>query len=181
MKRRLITLAILFLAALAVYYAAPRRAAEPVREAAPPERDAADEARDDEPDPRPLAPEHYPPIHELNRPGRQINADLRILSEMFHHYQMLVKDPSGNPVGDNAEIVRALQGRNRARLVFVPTNHPALNDRGELVDRWGTPFFFHALAGHSMEVRSAGPDRDLWTADDAVFPRPRPKPQPAGP
>jgi len=48
----------------------------------------------------------------------------------------------------------------------LPDQHAALNARGQLVDRWGTPLFFHALGNGRFEIRSAGPDRKLWTADD---------------
>lgn len=114
---------------------------------------------------------YYRPLDRLNDPAQDIEADLKLLVDLFFHYQVAVKDPSGNPIGDNAEIVRALQGRNRARLAFLPERHPALNDRGELRDRWGTPFFFHAVSGTRMDVRSAGPDRTMWTDDDVVLPR----------
>ena len=99
--------------------------------------------------------------------------DVRLLAQAFVHYQRMVKDPGGNPVGLNVEITRALCGRNRARLAFLATNHPAINAAGELCDRWGRPYFFHALSGHRMEVRSGGPDQRLWTADDVVSPENR--------
>jgi hypothetical protein len=35
-----------------------------------------------------------------------------------------------------------------------------------LIDRWGTPYFFHALSGEHMEIHSAGPDRQFHSADD---------------
>jgi len=113
---------------------------------------------------------YYRPLDRLNDPAQDIEADLTLLVDLFFHYQIAVKDPSGNPIGDNAEIVRALQGRNRARLAFLPAKHPALNEAGELVDRWGTPLFFHAVSGTRMDVRSAGPDRKMWTEDDVVRP-----------
>lgn len=126
-------------------------------------------------------PAYYRPLDRLNAPGQDIDADLKLLVELFFHYQIAVKDPSGNPVGDHAEIVRALQGRNRARLAFLPAQHPALNEAGELVDRWGTPFFFHAVSGTRMEIRSAGPDRRMWTDDDAVNPKSPPPSRPHAP
>ena len=43
-----------------------------------------------------------------------------------------------------------------------------INARGELIDNWGTPFFFHQVSGTEMEIRSAGPDMKMWTADDLV-------------
>ena len=76
---------------------------------------------------------------------------------------------AGNPVGDNAEITATLTGRNNLRLALIPPGHPAVNRRGELCDRWGTPFFFHAESAHKMEIRSAGPDRKMWSADDVLF------------
>lgn len=114
-------------------------------------------------------PTHYPPLDQLNQPAQTVSNDLRILRDLFFHYQIAVKDPSGNPGGTHEEIVHALQGRNRARLAFVPTRHPALNAQGQLVDRWGTPYFFHALSSTRMEIRSAGPDQKMFTPDDALL------------
>lgn len=104
---------------------------------------------------------------DLNSPRTDIHADLRLLNDLFMHYRSAVREQ--NPVGENAEITAALTGRNRLGFAFVPKGHPAINARGELCDRWGTPFFFHALSGEQMEIRSAGPDRKLWTDDDEVL------------
>jgi hypothetical protein len=76
---------------------------------------------------------------------------------------------SGNPVGENSEITAALRGRNRLGFAFIPVDCPAINAKGELCDRWGSPYFFHQLSGEKMEIRSAGPDRRLWTGDDEVL------------
>ena len=73
-----------------------------------------------------------------------------------------------NPVGSNAEIMQALMGGNSAGARLGPSSEQSLNAEGELVDRWGTPYFFHQLSKSSMEIRSAGPDRRMWTADDLV-------------
>jgi hypothetical protein len=43
-----------------------------------------------------------------------------------------------------------------------------INGNGELVDVWGTPYFFHQLSGTDTEIHSAGPDRIMWTADDLI-------------
>jgi hypothetical protein len=43
-----------------------------------------------------------------------------------------------------------------------------VNGDGELVDPWGTPYFFHQLSGTDMEIRSAGPDKTMWTDDDLM-------------
>jgi hypothetical protein len=44
-----------------------------------------------------------------------------------------------------------------------------LNGDGELVDPWGTPYFFHQISSSDTEVRSAGPDRIMHTSDDIVI------------
>ena len=74
----------------------------------------------------------------------------------------------GNPVGNNAEITAALRGDNPNGAQFLEGLVVRVNGNGELVDGWGTPYFFHQLAAQEMEIRSAGPDRALWTADDLV-------------
>lgn len=71
-----------------------------------------------------------------------------------------------NPVGNNAEITKALLGDNlKQAKMDVPTGSKVSPD-GELLDPWGTPYFFHQMGGDKMEVRSAGPDRVMWTKDD---------------
>ncbi len=85
------------------------------------------------------------------------------VEQLFADYRYAYKE---NPVGsENAEITQQLLGKNPKRIVFIDPRCAALRGT-ELVDQWGTPFFFHALSGQQMQVRSAGPDRQLWTADD---------------
>ncbi len=76
----------------------------------------------------------------------------------------------GNPVGTNEEITRALNGENPRQVHFFNADAGLrLNRQGELIDPWGTPFFFHQLSGQEMEIRSAGPDRVMYTEDDLVI------------
>ena len=75
----------------------------------------------------------------------------------------------GNPVGVNSEITSQLSGQNPKQANFIrPEAGMRINDKGELVDPWGTPYFFHQLSGTEMQIRSAGPDKIMWTADDLV-------------
>ena len=104
---------------------------------------------------------------DLNAPSGDVHADLRLVNEIFIAYRSALR--TGNPVGENSEITAALAGRNRLGYAFIPPDSPAINAKGELCDRWGTPYFFHQLSGERMEIRSAGPDRRLWTADDEVL------------
>ena len=72
----------------------------------------------------------------------------------------------GNPTGTNAEIVKTLNGGNPQGVRYLPQEHVRLNEQGELLDSFGTPYFFHQLSAQEMEIRSAGPDKTLWTQDD---------------
>lgn len=74
----------------------------------------------------------------------------------------------GNPVGSNAEIVAALTGGNSQDARYLTPGTYRLNAQGELLDHYGTPYFFHQNSATEMEIRSAGPDQQLWTADDIV-------------
>jgi hypothetical protein len=76
----------------------------------------------------------------------------------------------GNPVGTNPEITRQLSGNNPRHINFLnPEAGMRINENGELVDPWGTPYFFHQLSGTDMEIHSAGPDKIMWTSDDLVI------------
>jgi hypothetical protein len=103
----------------------------------------------------------------LNSPASGVRADLRLVDQIFVAYRSALR--TGNPTGENAEITSALTGRNRLGFAFIAADNPAINARGELCDRWGTPYFFHQISGEKMEIRSAGPDRRLWTDDDVVL------------
>lgn len=74
----------------------------------------------------------------------------------------------GNPVGTNLEITKALNGDNPKQVKFLGPDGNRVNQKGELVDVWGTPYFFHQLSAMEMEIRSAGPDKIMYTSDDLV-------------
>ena len=121
------------------------------------------------PPPAQAAPESESHLaDDLNAPGGTIRRDLEILNELFATWQTNFPR-SGNPVGENVEITAALVGENPLRFAFMSRRHRAINSRGELCDRWGTPFRFHQLSGQQMEIRSAGPDRKFGTADDVFW------------
>ncbi len=121
------------------------------------------------PPPAPLPAERSTLADVLNAPSKNIRDDLRIVSEILETFRSNFPR-TGNPVGTNAEITGVLAGNNKLQLALIPPDHPAIDrSTGELLDRWGTPFFFHAESGSRMEVRSAGPDKKHHTADDEAF------------
>lgn len=92
--------------------------------------------------------------------------DLTDLSHALGNFALLVKGTNPLPLGANEDIATALRGRNKAKLRFLPDDAPCFNAQGQLVDRWQTPLFFHANDQQRLDIRSAGPDRQMWTADD---------------
>lgn len=90
---------------------------------------------------------------------------LQNLRTCFRQYASVFGE---NPVGTNPEITSALQGENPKKMNFLRADGNRVNSNGELVDVWGTPYFFHQLSAHETEIRSAGPDRVMYTGDDLV-------------
>lgn len=92
--------------------------------------------------------------------------DLTLMSRLMENSLLLLKSAASRPLSANEDWAGLLRGQTAARERFLPDQHVALNAQGQLVDRWGTPLFIHALGGARFELRSAGPDKKLWTADD---------------
>ncbi|HWD91078.1 MAG TPA: hypothetical protein VG938_01900 [Verrucomicrobiae bacterium] len=84
---------------------------------------------------------------------------------VIHNYRAAFGE---NPVGTNPEITAALMGKNPRQINFVADSGLRVNEKGEMVDAYGTPFFFHQISGQEMEIRSAGEDKIMWTFDDLV-------------
>ncbi len=96
--------------------------------------------------------------------------EVKSVHALVVNFLTAVKEPYRPPLGDNEDVVQALTGGNRYGDVFIATNDPAVNERGQLVDRWGTPYHFHARSVDAIDVRSAGPDKILFSEDDVVHP-----------
>jgi len=92
-----------------------------------------------------------------------------VLESLRHAVHEFGSRFGGNPVGTNPEITRQLSGNNPKQINFLRAEAGMrLNASGELIDPWGTPYFFHQLSGNDMEIHSAGPDGIMWTSDDLV-------------
>lgn len=92
--------------------------------------------------------------------------DLQVVATLLQEYR---RATGSMPAGQlNDEIVRHLQGKNVRGVAVLPKTHPMINADGELMDRWGTPYFFHSESSYVMTVRSAGPDRKFWNSDDVL-------------
>ncbi|NOS70456.1 MAG: hypothetical protein HOP33_11055 [Verrucomicrobia bacterium] len=92
--------------------------------------------------------------------------DLTLMSRLMENSLLLLKSAANRPLSANEDWADLFRGRNGAHEEFLPAKHIAFNSEGQLIDRWATPLFFHALGGGRYEIRSAGPDKKLWTSDD---------------
>lgn len=90
---------------------------------------------------------------------------------LLQNYVSAMKSRKGPPLSTNAEFTAAFTGKNPLGIAFLESTNPAINEQGELVDPWNTPYFFHALAADSYELISAGPDKIKFNRDDIIFPR----------
>lgn len=96
--------------------------------------------------------------------------DVMLVQSVLDAFTYTVKVPDALPAGSNQELVQALTGRNPHGIRFLDPRAPFLNQAGEIADRWQTPLFFHFENARDPAIRSAGPDRKMWTADDVVTP-----------
>ena len=116
-----------------------------------------------------ISARHDRRVADLSEPEFTNFPPATVLDNMRVTFNQYASMFGGNPVGTNPEITAALNGNNPKGANFIkPETGMRINEKGELVDPWGTPYFFHQLSGTEMEIHSAGPDRVMWTADDLV-------------
>lgn len=126
---------------------------------------APSSAQTDSPDARTAG---SPLAAELNAATGDAVHDVQVLHAMLRQYLRNLHRRQGLPIGNDADLARALTGHNPMKLVVIPGNHPAISQDGRLRDRWCTPYFIHPRGNNAFEIRSAGADRQLFTTDDVV-------------
>ena len=62
------------------------------------------------------------------------------------------------PIGSNSDIIKMMQGNNPKKLIILVSRKAELNDKGEILDPWGTPLRIY-FSDAGVLVRSAGPNR----------------------
>jgi hypothetical protein len=64
------------------------------------------------------------------------------------------------PKGSPAEIIAALTGGNTRKIIFIEVPSDQLNEKGEFVDPWGTPYHFVPTdPAEKPHVYSLGPNK----------------------
>ena len=103
-------------------------------------------------------------VNETPATTEDIIEDLSAVDSAIRNFQAVHGE---NPIGSNAEITAALLGNNLKQIKLEVPAGSHMNGEGQMCDRWGTPYFFHQVSKTEMEIRSAGPDRRMWTGDDS--------------
>jgi len=101
-------------------------------------------------------------------PSQPPREDLRRLRHLFDNALLLAKSARDRPLATPEDWGALLLGRWPGTEALLPTHHAALDSQARVIDRWGTPLHIHALGSGRFELRSAGPDRKLWTQDDVT-------------
>src|SRR5262245_3682267 len=84
-------------------------------------------------------------LRDYGNPNLPPQNDLTLMSRLMDNSLLLLKSAANRPLSANEDWADLFAGKNAAHERFLPDKHPALNSRGQLVDRWGTPLFVHAL------------------------------------
>lgn len=147
----------------------PRNATQKPPEEAPPVEHSPAYPAFSPPEPETLANlPHHPEADLIGTVAVSPQDEPRVIWQMFDAYRQAFRSfPTGQ---SNAQFIFALQGTNPTRQPIFPLQHPRLDAEGNLLDAWGTPFHFHSISRNHLQIRSAGPDRELFTAEDLVYP-----------
>jgi len=102
-----------------------------------------------------------PKMAQFNTDANKLIEGLQQYKEFFKHY----------PTGTTAEISKALSGQAEGKVIIFATASANKNDKGEIVDPWGTALQFY-FSHNGVLIRSAGPDKifeDSRNVSDDLF------------
>ena len=105
--------------------------------------------------------------HKIDPKILKFNCDADNLILGLQQYREFV---GSYPTGNNVTIAKALLGRSEKKVLILAVRKSDMNDKGEILDPWGTPLRFY-FSDNEVMIRSAGPnkiweDSNVQTADD---------------
>lgn len=94
-----------------------------------------------------------------HRENRKLSAitEITLLDHCLEEY---VAD-FGLQDGTNRELAQALMGDNPTRKVYMYTWSLPLNGAGEVIDPWGSPYFFKQEGGRLVACSTNVPEKDF--------------------
>ena len=108
-------------------------------------------------------------LADYHKTGTTTVRDLELVRFALEAFNTTLKHEGSIPMSENREVMLLLFGNNPFKLRFVDPTLPHFNDKGEILDSWGTPLFFHFSSSTDPGLRSAGPDQKFWTKDDITY------------
>jgi hypothetical protein len=73
------------------------------------------------------------------------------------------------PTGDCAQVLKKLFGDNPKKIEFLRPKNMSINQAGEFLDPWGTPYAISFSSTNSFIISSAGKDKKIGDADDIIY------------
>ena len=106
---------------------------------------------------------------QINARTAKFNEDVE---NLFIGLQKFKEVVGAYPLGSNADIAKALKGNNSKNVIILVGRKNELNEKGEIVDPWGTPLRIY-FSDNGVLIRSAGPNRrfddsTVMEADDFI-------------
>ena len=96
-------------------------------------------------------------VYQANARSSKFNEDVDSLFTAIQRY----KERAGAyPSGSNADVAKALDGKNEKNLIILAGKNLPMNTKGEFVDPWETPLRIY-FSNDGVLVRSAGPNRSF--------------------
>ena len=106
---------------------------------------------------------------QVNARTAKFNEDVE---NLFIGLQKFKETVGAYPLGSNAEVAKSLKGNNSKNVIILVGRKNELNEKGEIVDPWGTPLRIY-FSDNGVLIRSAGPNRrfddsTVMEADDFI-------------
>jgi hypothetical protein len=96
-------------------------------------------------------------LHKSDEKVAKFNTDANNLILGIQQYKEFV---GTYPSGNNIQIARALLGQTEKKVLILAVRKSDINDKGEILDPWGTPLQFY-FSHNEVMIRSAGPNK-VW-------------------
>jgi hypothetical protein len=106
---------------------------------------------------------------QVNARTAKFNEDVE---NLFIGLQKFKETVGAYPLGSNSDVAKALKGNNSKNVIILVGRKNELNEKGEIVDPWGTPLRIY-FSDLGVLIRSAGPNRrfddsTVMEADDFI-------------
>lgn len=98
--------------------------------------------------------------------------DIQIFFNYLNNVFLLMKSRDTHQYAINEDLSKFLRGKNDYKTPFVSADSHIFNEQKMIIDRWGTPIHIHTISRDRFELRSAGPDKRLFSDDDFFWSHP---------